>query len=284
MLTRIFLNVNAILFFIFLISCSISDQKKKYLTAEKLWTEGKYKSAINKFLEIHKQNPETELGVKSLFRAAMTESVFLSNHLEAIKKFKLFIKYSKNEIDKQIAQREIGDIFLNKLKHYGEALLHYKELLDNDMSKNDRQKTLLRIAQAHFFLREFDEALKAFEEVIKIDSKTNESEEAKFKLAVTYFTSGGTNRSSKEKEMASYYKAISAYKSFINSYPNSEKKIEALFGLASTYEEIDELDLAVEIYESIKEFYPSPNVILIRLERLRERHSNRTGLSSEKRK
>src|SRR4051812_45961763 len=72
-------------------ACAVDSSKNRYLLAERLWSDGKYAAAVNEFDKVAARDPQSKLGRQALFRSAMTESLYLSNYSEAVRKFRLYI-------------------------------------------------------------------------------------------------------------------------------------------------------------------------------------------------
>ena len=58
-------------------------------------------------------------------------------------------------------------------------------------------------------------------------------------------------------------------------FPKGKYAIFAQFGMAVCYEELEQLDEAFRIYESIKDKYPERGVLELKLKRVSERRSHR---------
>ena len=93
----------------------MNSAKKHYILAEKLWANGKYQAAVNEFDKVIKKDPKGKLGLQALFRSAMTQTVFLSRHMEAMEKFKTYSDLSGDTEVSWSAQRQIGEILSEKL-------------------------------------------------------------------------------------------------------------------------------------------------------------------------
>ena len=104
------------------------------------------------------------------------------------------------------------------------------------------------------------------------------AEKAAYEIGVTYYTRGEQrtdNEANRNLGPESYQDAIDAFEDFLKRYPKSELVPQARFGIASCLEEMDQLDAAYHAYESLRSTYPSPNVIEIKLARIRERKAQR---------
>src|SRR4051794_36759945 len=96
--------------------CSLDSAKHHYLLAEKLWTDKNYAAAKVEFEKVIVKDRKGKLGVQALYRAAMTEALFLEQYEEATKKLRLFIQRSSDPQLVWEAKLQIGEILFSKLE------------------------------------------------------------------------------------------------------------------------------------------------------------------------
>lgn len=243
--------------------------------AEKLWTDGNYAAAVNEFEKVHTQDPKGKLGLQALYRAATTEALFLNQYNDAVNKLRTYAELTEDKETAWDAQRQVGDLLFNKLESYDLALEQYQKLLKQNPRSPDSPMFLYRMGKARFFLWRFNDAIQTYREVLKLYPKTVWGENAAFETGVTYFTRGEQAVDGKPGTSEAYQDAIDAYESFIQKYPKSPHVIEARFGIAACLEEMDQLEAAYQAFNALKDTYPSPNVIKVKLARIRERRSQR---------
>ena len=256
--------------------CSLDNAKKHYILAEKLWADGKYEPAVAEFEETVKRDPKGKLGLQALFRAAMTQTLFLSQHRDALKKLRSFANLSTDTEAVWMAEKEIGNIYFEKLREYRKSITHYVELLKQGVSEEDAPEFIYRIGRARFFLWEFEKAVESYRRVIREFPSSTWSEKAAFQVGATLYTSGERYQGAgEEKRRKIYEEAMAAHENFLKEHPLSESVVEARFGIAACLEELDRLDEAYQKYSEIQDAYPSPEVIRIKLIRIRERLEER---------
>lgn len=265
-----------------LTGCTSNSAKKQYLLAEKLWTDGKYTSAVSEFDKVTAKDSKGKLGLQALYRSATTQMLFLSQYGEAARKFKTFAEATG--VDPEMAwdaQKQIGEILYSKTEQYDRAIQHYQMLLKQKPDAPETPEFMFRVAKSEFYLWHFDEAIAVYRQMITRFPGTGWAEKAAYEVGVTYFTRGeqrtGSGGRDREKGVTeAYQEAIEAYQKFIRLNPQSPLVPQARFGIASCYEEMDQLDAAYRAYENLKSTYPSPNVIAIKLARIRERQAQRS--------
>jgi TolA-binding protein len=257
--------------------CSVDSAKNHYVLAEKLWADGRYQAAVVEFGKVVKKDPSGPLGLQALIRSATTERLFLKNQRGALSKFQQYLRLAGDSKDSLAIERQVGDLLFEELGEYGESIQHYEAMLARHPADPQRPEYLFRVARSYFFLWKFPEAVAAYKKILKEYPGTVWSERAAFEIGLTYFTSGGHRAGDRPiaESSQAYSKALSAYEAFLSAYPKSPLASRALYGIASCYEEMDQLDLAYKKYQEILPSYPSPNVIRIKLARIQERLARR---------
>jgi TolA-binding protein len=253
----------------------VDNARNHYILAEKLWTDRNYSAAVSEFEKVISKDPRGKLGLQAMYRAAMTQSLFLNQYPEAIRKFKNYIQSSADSQSIWDAQLQIGEILYSKIEQYDQAIYHYRSLLKQKPKAREAPDLLFRIAKSHFYLFQFRDAIEVYSDLMKKYPTSSLAERAMFEIGATYFTRGeqGAEKDSDPEE--AYQEAITAYEKFIKKYPQSRFVPEARFGMASCLEELDQLEDAYQAYAALKGSYPSPNVIEIKLIRIRERMAQR---------
>jgi TolA-binding protein len=265
--------------------CTSNSAKKQYLLAEKLWTDGKYSAAVAEFDKVTAKDPRGRLGLQALYRSATTQMLFESQYGDAARKFKVFAE--SPGVDKSMAwdaQKQVGEILYSKTEQYDRAIQHYRQLVKMRPDAPEAPEFLFRIAKSYFFLWQFDDAIATYRNIAAQYPGSSWAEKASYEIGVSFFTRGERQDSptsrgrerDKDRSGGSFQEATRAYQAFIRTFPQSPLVPQAKFGIASCLEEQDQLDAAFHAYEELKTTYPSPNVIAIKLARIRERQAQRS--------
>lgn len=234
-----------------------------------------YAASVAEFEKVTTKDPSGKLGIQALYRGAMTQSLFLSRFDDAIRKLKRFIELTDDPEAQWDAKVQIGEILYSKLEQYDAAATHYRALIQERPKSPLIAEFRFRVAKASFYLRQFDVALKEFAGITQSHPKTPWAEKASYELGFTVLTKSGQQTEERAGLSAAYQEAIDAFDHFIKKYPQSELVPLARFGIANCLEEMDQLEAALHSYEALKATYPSPNVIEIKLARIRERQAQR---------
>jgi outer membrane protein assembly factor BamD len=255
--------------------CSVDNARNHYVLAEKLWMDRNYSAAVSEFEKVISKDPRGKLGLQATYRAAMTQNLFLGQYNDAIRKFKGYIQASADPTGIWEAELQIADVLYSKTENYVEAISQYQSLLHQRPLAREAPEFLFRVAKSHFYLFQFNEAVSTYLKLIKKYPHSAYAEKAMYEIGLTYFTRGEQGSEESHAESEAYEDAIHAFEKFIKLYPQSRWVPEAQFGIASCKEELDQLDDAYDTFSSLKSTYPSPNVIEIKLIRIRERLAQR---------
>lgn len=258
-----------------LTSCSVDNPKNHYVLAEKLWSDQKYSAAVVEFEKVVQRDPKGTLGLQALYRAAATQALFLSLYSDALRNYNAFIARSTDAASVWDAKLEVGDILFSKTEQYDQAIPHYQGLLRDYPKAVEAPEFQFRIAKSHYYLRQFEDAIFHFQKLMKLYPSSPLAERALYEVGLTLFT-GAEQRGPDDLVKTPYEDARKAFERFAARYPQSRWVPEARFGIASCLQELDRLDEATQIYEEIKDRYPSPAVIDVKLARIRERKEQRT--------
>jgi TolA-binding protein len=267
---KIFFHPSLLAAFLFgFSSCTSNSPQNQYVLAEKLWSDGKYEAAVVEFERVARKVPDSELGLQALYRAAMTEAYFLSQYGEAVRKFRTYAEKREGHESAWEAEKQIGELLFAKLGQDEQAIQHYQQLIKDKPSAAEVPEFLFRIGRSQFFLWRFSEAMETYRKLIKRSPTSEWGERAMYEIGVTLYT---RNKQSEE----GFQEAIDAHQAFLKKYPNSKWAPEARFGIAACLEEMDQLDAAYHAFEALKTTYPSPQVIQIKLARIKERKAQRS--------
>ncbi len=251
---------------IVLLGCTIQGAKKNYILAERLWADGNYTGSVREFEKVIKTDPKSILGLQALFRSAMTQTLFLEQHAEALEKLKTYLQLTEDPEMSWNARKEVGEILFSKQRKYASALAWYQELLHQRPRSPDASEIHYRIARAQFFLWKFEEAIQSFKEIELKYPKTSWAEKSAFDVGMTFFTSAG-----EEEATLGFNQAIQSFEAFIKRYPSSKFIAQAEFWIASSFEELDRLEEAFTRFSALKGRHPEAHLVEVKLKRIQER-------------
>lgn len=244
-----------------------SSISNHYLTAEKLWSEKNYPAAVAEFDRVVKESPESAIGLQALWRASMTQALFLDEPQKALKGFELFIQRASNSELAPQALLEMGEILFTRLNQYGRAIEHYEKMIESPhFREEDRALFHYRVARSHFHLQRIRKSIEWYERMLSRFPKSSWIPRAMADLGSAWYALGDLDRTA-------FPKALKIFQDLKGRTQGRQHRlfVEAVFNEASTLEELDKLEEAHDLFKTIENDYPAPNVIRIRMVRLSER-------------
>lgn len=244
--------------FLLVLGCNANSPETKFLLAEKLLEDKKYDAAISEFQTIVDKSPSSNLGLDAQLKVAQIQHLYLGRSQEAIDAYREFLKRSKDEQRRREVEKTLADLQFQNFEDYEQAIASYSKLVKENSGDEEAEELMYRLGRAFFLQSKFDDAIKMFE------------------YQRTRFPSGprvwraeleiGNALSAKAK----CADAIKQYDRVIADGPN-DQRVLASFGKASCFEEQDELDKAYELFSSIKEEYPAPSVVELKMQKIKRR-------------
>ncbi|NRD24566.1 tetratricopeptide repeat protein [Winogradskyella litoriviva] len=217
-------------------------QKVAFFRAVELYNENKYNEALDLFNGSLKESIDPIFVAKATFWNAETE-YNLNNYNDALTGFKQFAGLSEAsglEENKNLNYNLAYTYF--KLKEYSNASTYFEKFIQSNSSdllrKND---AYLRLADGYFVSSQYQNAIDSYKKAIKLNKI--ETDYAAFQIAMSegYLGKGAAK--------------ISALKSFINDYPKSALRDDAMYELANSYVKANDTDKAMQMYDRLNTEY-----------------------------
>ncbi|MFD2915880.1 tetratricopeptide repeat protein [Psychroserpens luteus] len=220
----------------------VAYQKVAFYRGIEVYNEGDYTNAKNLFHKSIKEAKEPVFTTRATFWKAETD-YHLNNFDDALIGFKQFEQQGEAS-----AVNEINNIDYNiaytyfKLKNYSKATEHFQKFVNNH--KEDKLRlndAYLRLGDGYFVSSDYNSAISAYDKAIAINEI--ESDYATFQKTMSYGFSGQGS------------KKISGLNSFINDYPRSSLRDDAMYELANSYIKTNETDKAMAMYDRLNSEY-----------------------------
>ena len=185
-----------------------------------------------------------------------TQATFFLRHV---------VRYTKSDTERVSAQQSLAETYFEKLNNYSAAVTELNRALD--LMKRDKSQAPYRLmlARAHFFLNQFFQAKSEIDEALK----ENVDQEFVFKAKLLK-----ANILFNEKKLDD---AIIAYQKLSAEYPDKALSEQVSLSLAVCYEEKEDFIKAIELLEKLRAVYHSPEMIDLKIRRLRERQAQAPG-------
>jgi len=245
--------------------CSGGTGEHHWILAEELFHNKQFKASLRQFQKTIEADPKSQIGQKAYLRKAEIKEVYLNNPKGAVKDYKQFILRSTNGNLILQAQKKIADIEYLKLQNYKMAIHSYKKLYNYKPKLPLQDFYIFRIGKSFYYLYDFANAQKYFEQLVEQFPNSNLIYRSIFELGNTLYTNG------------KYKQAIKNYKKVIRLSDDKRLKIMAKYGIASSYEERNELDRAYRLFDEIKNQYPNKMAIIVKM-----RHVLKRKISSKR--
>ena len=246
------------LLFLGLVACNANSPETKYQLAERLLEDKKYEAAISEFQDIVDKSPNSALGLESQLKIAQIQHLYLGRSEQAVEAYRQFLKRTKDEGKRREVERVLADLQFQNFENYDEAIGTYSKLLKENRNESELEELLFRLGRAFFLKSQFQDAEKIFA-----------YQKSKFPNG-RYFWRAELEIGNSLSSRNNCTEAIKQYDKVINGAPK-EERVLASFSKAICHEEQDDLDKAYELFSSIRDDYPAPTVIDLKLQKIKRR-------------
>ncbi|MGZ3692810.1 MAG: tetratricopeptide repeat protein [Bdellovibrionota bacterium] len=238
--------------------CNANSPETKFQLAEQLLEDKKYDAAISEFQNIVDKSPNSNLGLEAELKIAQIQHLYLGRSQEAVDAYRQYLKRTKDENKKREIERILADIQFQSFENYDDAIASYTKLLKENKNETELEELLYRLGRSFFLKGQFADASKIFN-----------FQKSKFPQGKYFWRAEleiGNSLSSQNK----CADAIKQYDKVIVG-GQKEERILASFAKAVCYEEQDDLDEAYELFSKIKDEYPAPTVVELKLQKIKRR-------------
>ncbi|MGZ3650672.1 MAG: tetratricopeptide repeat protein [Bdellovibrionota bacterium] len=239
-------------------ACNARSPETKYLLAEKLLEDKKYDAAISEFQDIVDKAPSSGLGLEAQLKIAQIQHLYLGRSQEAIESYQEFLKRSKDPNRNREVERTLGDLQFQNFENYDEAITSYSKLVKDSPNSPDAEELVYRLGRAFFLKSQFADAIRVFEYQKAHFPKGELRWKAELEIGNSLSGLGKCNEAMK------HFDAVTA------EGPKPQQVL-ARFAKASCFEEQDDLDSAYEIFSQIRDLYPTPAVVDLKMQKIKRR-------------
>ena len=220
----------------------VAFQKVAFFRGIEVYNETKYSEALDLFNSSLKEPRDPVFVAKATFWKAETE-YNLTNYNDALIGFKQFDSLAEAS---SLPENENLDYNLAytyfKLKDYTSASGYFEKFINkNGDDRLRRNDAYLRLADGYFVSSQYQNAINAYNKAIQISEI--ETDYAAFQKAMSQ---GYLGKSSAK---------ISELKTFIEGYPKSALRDDAMYALANSYVKANDTDKAMQMYDRLNSEY-----------------------------
>ena len=208
---------------------------------------------------------EGELSLKAARKAARLSYFQLKKFRKALRFYKYLVVHSDSEKEKISSQEKIVSIYFDKLADYRSSLFEVSRLLEIEHTNDKRIEYEMKLAKSYFYLGDFKQA----QVEVNIILSRKLSDRQKFGAMAL---KGNVYLTAKQLE-----KAVAIYKNLQRDFPEQASREKVGLNIAVCYEEMDELDLAIEELKKIQAVGPQSQSIDLKIKRLEIRKSRLPG-------
>lgn len=252
------LSYLAIFFILGLIACNANSSKNKYYLAEKFLEDHKYEAAISEFQGVVDKEPFTEMGKTALLKIAQIQHLYLGHAKEAETNYELFLKRNKDLALRAEIEKILANLSFEIFEDYTKAIERYRVILEKYPDDKDADLFSFNIARSYFLLSKFDDAINAFSELQKKFPTSRYGARASLEIATSLATKGNCKDALKQ-----FDKVI--------ALQDQELMPLAKFGKSTCFEEMGELDESYELLGQIRDKYPVPSIIDLKMAKIKRR-------------
>lgn len=247
-----------------LVSCTPSFQRWQYSSALRLVEEKKFSKAMDRFSRVMHRAPEEPVALEASRHGARIAVFEVKDFSKAAEFYRHLVLHSPSSQERVAAQRSLADIYYENLMNYDQAVVEYSRLLPLVTAK-DRPTYQMAIAKAHLNLNNFPQALSEVEDLL--GGKLGDD----LRFEALLFK-GNLLQAAKRLD-----EAIAVFQYLTKQFPQRSQNDNVGMSLAVSMEEKGDFKSAISVLEGIKAFYPTPDFIQVRINRLKDRMANQPG-------
>lgn len=237
----------------------------EFREAEALVRQQKFFSAIEMYLSFVRDHPRNRRAPEALYEAGSLQLTMLGESEKAQTTFRALVSnYPVGEYTLK-AQQRIAEVQKHYLSNYQQAIIEYEKLLQAAPNHPLAPAHQFEIAQCYSLLHNHTQAAVEYKELVEKYPNFDRLDEVYWQMGSNAYIGGN------------YADAISAYQATLDRFPKSSFRVQAVFGLGTAYEEMEDFPKARDYYTQVLRDYPSPGVVEVRLRGLAAREQKKNA-------
>ncbi len=220
----------------------VAYQKVAFYRGLELYNEGNYQEARNLFDKSIKEPRDDTYTARATFWKAEAD-YNLTNYEDALIGFKQFKQQANSSETPEYTNIDYNLAYTYfKQKNYTKSGEHFNAFISHVKEDNIRlNDAYLRLGDAHFVSTEYNEAIQAYDQAVKLNKV--DTDYAFFQKTLSQGYAGNTNQK------------ISGLESFIERFPKSTLRDDAMYELGNSYVKKGESDKAIKMYDRLNSEY-----------------------------
>jgi TolA-binding protein len=220
----------------------VAYQKVAFYRGIELYNDTQYLEAESLFDESLKEPRVAKYTARATFWKAEAD-YNLTNYDDALVGFKQFQQQTESSTTPEIENIDYNLAYTYfKQKNYSQATRYFNQFISN--KKDDKVRlndAYLRLGDGHFVSSQYSSAIKAYNNAIQLSEI--DSDYPAFQKAISVGYSGQAS------------KKISELENFIDKYPKSKLRDDAMYELGNSYVKANETDKAMQVYNRLSSEY-----------------------------
>jgi tetratricopeptide (TPR) repeat protein len=246
-------------------ACSWWTEDKYYSSGQQAAKSQKWEEAVEDYEKSIKVSPESEDALKASRDGARIALVHTKDATRLVTFLKHIILYSKSEEERISSQRLLAETYFEKLNDYKNAAIELNKALEYYKAGKESSQLRLMLARAYFFQNEFFQARTEVDTSLKDETDPEVVFKALLLKANIYFN---------EKNLD---EAINMYQRLETEFPVKAKSEQVALNLAVCFEEKEDFQKAIEVLEKMRIGYSMPEMIDLKISRLKARLEQQPG-------
>lgn len=229
--------------------------RQQYVASERLFRQ------LYQQLQQSKNRSEQQdaMRVQILQRLGQINALYLHDYRRAIADYTILTKQFPRSDEAMAAYENIADIYHHKLGQPEAALHAYERLIDLFPKQPHAQHVYVDLIDAYWQLHNYEQVRKTAQAVVERWPDSEEAMQARFHQANAYYV---------EKR---YSDAIALYELLLQEQTNAAAAAQVRFELGNCYQELGELQRALDTYYNCLADHPNPMLVQRKIKRVRHR-------------
>jgi tetratricopeptide (TPR) repeat protein len=253
------------------VACTFSLDWYRHYQVEKAIERQDFERALHIFQQIIQNDPDSPRALEAARQGAHLAHLIAKNYALAVEFYRHIIVRSNRAEERKDAQKYIAQIQYEDLQDFTQAVTEYEKLLKLDVSAEEAFRYRLNLAKSQLKLNNIDQAVIELDVLLTQKHPPDEIFEARTLKA---------NTLSAAKRLP---EAAVAWQDILKQFPDKAKKESAALNLVVCYEEMKDFAKAIDVLQGMRQGYPHPDFLDLRIQRLRERMGNQPGAQGLKR-
>ncbi|MGE0526504.1 MAG: tetratricopeptide repeat protein [Bdellovibrionales bacterium] len=251
--------------------CSFSLEWLDLIRAQRAIARQDYKRGLAIYQRLVESHPDSARALDVARKGSRVAHLEAKNYPLAVEFYRHVILKSPNPEERKTSQKYIAQIQFENLQDYDRSVTEYERLLKLEHGPEEAFHYRLNLAKSHYHLNALEQSLHEIEILLSGKLSVDQVFDAKVLKASVYVAN------------KQFEKAAELWQEILNTYPERSRKENVALNLVVLYEELKEFGKAIEVLEGMRDGYPNPEFLDLRIERLKARQLNQPGAQGWKR-